>query len=128
MAKCPFCGAELNHLVVYESVCTTHVYKVDSDGHWEWQYDNKNDRICRVFCPECDEEIPLHDCFADVDDFLREKYIVLRSDDSEIRRKGNFVLFRGKVYKVEEETDDGMLYLTLVKDELITDILKAELE
>ena len=128
MPKCPFCGAELNHLDVHELVCTKHVYKVYPNGQWEWQHDVETDRIGTAFCPECDEEIPLHDGLSDIEDFLDEKYIILRSDDPEIKRKGDLALFRGKVYKVIDESDDGLLYLELVEDETVADIIGAGLE
>jgi len=75
-----------------------------------------------------------------VGDFLREKLVILRSDDPEIKRKGDFVLYRGKVYKItddykggvykftENEKELNLLHLTLVEDEVIADILGADLE
>jgi len=128
VVKCPFCGAELNHLVVYELVRTKHAYKVYLDGQWVWQYDNEEDRAHTAFCPECDEEIPLCDYIGGVEDFLDEEYVILRSDDPEIKRKEGFVLFRGKVYKVMEESDGGMLHLKLVKGEPVASIIGASLE
>ena len=128
MPKCPFCGAELNHLVVYELVRTKHTYKVHPNGQWEWQYDNEEGRAYTAFCPECDEEIPLCDYIGEVEDFLDEEYVILRSDDPEIKRKGDLALFKGKVYKVIEESDDGMLHLELVKDATVADIIGAGLE
>jgi len=128
MPKCPFCGAELNHLVVYESIYSTHVYKVSLDRGWEWEYDSKRDVEHTAFCPECDEEIPLCDYIGEVEDFLDEEYVILRSDDPEIKRKEGFALFRGKVYKVMEESDGGMLHLKLVKGEPVASIIGASLE
>jgi len=126
--KCPFCGAELNRLVVYELVCTKHAYKVHSNGQWEWQYDDEKGREYTVFCPECYEEIPIHNCIDEVEDFLDEKYIILRSDDPEIKRKGDLALFKGKVYKVVEESNNGLLYLELVEDKCVADIIGAGLD
>jgi len=126
--KCPFCGAELNHLVVYESIYSTHVYKVSMDRGWEWKYDSNRDVEHTAFCPECDKEIPFCNYIGGIEDFLAEKYIILRSDDPEIKRKGDLALFKGKVYKVIEESDDGMLHLELVKDETVADIIGAGLE
>ena len=128
MPKCPFCGAEIIYLVVHESSFATHVYKVYSDGRWEWQYDDEGSKVYTAYCPECDEQIPL---YGHIEDFLREKYVVLRSDDPEIKRKGNSVLFRGKVYKVEMESEGGalhLLHLKLVEDETLASIIKASLE
>ena len=126
MPKCPFCGVEISYLVVHESDITTHVYKVYLDGRWEWQYDRN--KVYTTYCPECKEQIPLH---GHIEDFLKEKYVVLRSDDPEIKRKGNSVLFRGKVYKVKIETESGslhLLHLKLVEDETLASIIRASLE
>ena len=60
-------------------------------------------------------------------DFLREKYIILRSDDPEIKRKRDYVLYRGRVYKIIEECK-SLLHLELVENELVADILKADIE
>ena len=78
-------------------------------------------------CPECERILPLFSW--KLEDFLKEKYVVLRPDDPEIKRKGDFALFRGKVYKIDEFYFlEPFLVLELVEDELVADILKAELE
>jgi len=104
------------------------VYKVSLDRGWGWEYDSNRDVEHTAFCPECDKEIPFCNYIGGIEDFLAEKYIILRSDDPEIKRKGDLALFKGKVYKVIEESDDGMLHLELVKDETVADIIGAGLE
>ncbi|RLE43764.1 hypothetical protein DRJ19_02130, partial [Candidatus Woesearchaeota archaeon] len=89
-------------------------------------------------CPECEEELPFS--LWRVGDFLRGKLIILRSDDPEIKRRGDFVLYRGRVYRItdeykgrvykftENERELNLLHLRLVEDELAADILKADIE
>lgn len=127
MPKCPICGEEVHHLLVSESVHSVHEYKVYPDGRWVWQHSKEGDKVYKAFCPECGEEIPLDEYFGDIEDFLEENYIILRSDDPEIKRKENFVLFRGKVYKVMDECS-ALLHLKLVEDETIASIIRANLE
>ena len=93
------------------------------DPHTGWEY---------YTCPKCGETLPLDDLF-EVKDFLEEKYVILRPDDPEIKRRGDFVLFRGKVYKIEMISPfltslSNLLALRLVEDELAADILKACIE
>ena len=78
-------------------------------------------------CPKCGEMLPISTW--KLDDFLKGKYVILRPDDPEIKRKGDFVLFRGEVYKIVKAYFlKPLLALELVEDELVADILKAELE
>ena len=132
MSKCPFCGKKIECLrIYYREVASYTVYLDRSEeildrtfaGYEEVKPDGY------PICPSCYEEIPIpiRD-ERDIVDFLKEKYIILRSDDPEIKRKGDLALFKGKVYKVIEESDDGMLHLELVKDETVADIIGADLE
>jgi len=105
MPKCPLCGKEIS--------------RVDERGvHLFGKY---------YTCPECERILPLFSW--KLEDFLKEKYVILRPDDPEIKRKGDFALFRGRVYKIDKFYFlEPFLVLELVEDELVADILKADLE
>jgi len=75
--KCPFCRKEINRVDI-------HV-----DPHTGWEY---------YTCSKCKETLPLDDLF-EVKDFLEERYVILHPDDPEIEQKGDFFLFRGKIYR-----------------------------
>jgi len=101
MPKCPSCGKEINS--VHRSVMEFHTYKLflDESGSLRSEPigEPEVDNLHPVYtCPECGDEIPLSSW--NVEDFLKEKYLILHSDDPEIKIKRDFVLFRGKVYKI----------------------------
>ena len=131
MPKCPFCGKEINTVHVYREETHKYEYFLDdkSSLHCDRLEAKQDDLHAICVCPKCEEELPLS--LWKVGDFLREKLIILRSDDPEIKRKGDFVLYRGKVYKIAYECKGGglnLLHLRLVEDELAADILKADIE
>ena len=130
MPKCPSCGKEINS--VHRSVMEFHTYKLSLDERGSLRSEPVGkpevDDLHPVYtCPECGDEIPLSSWR--VEDFLKERYIILRSDDPEIRRKKDLILFRGKIYKITmKEKATGLLHLKLVEEALTTDILKADIE
>jgi len=137
MPKCPFCGKEITHLYVcYREYVNYSVY-LNSLGDLEFshKYTESGELVGYPICPYCLGEIPIHnddDNTIDdtIRDFLKGKYIVLRSDDSEIKaQKDNFIIFEEKIYKiVERRPEQNLLILKLVEDEVVSDILKADLE
>jgi len=130
MPKCPFCGKEVKYLYAYYQELVRYRISLDKDGDLQWVEDGiegSGECVDTDVCPHCERRIPIYD---DTEEFLKEKYVVLRPDDPEIRaRKGNFVIFRGKVYKIDEgESEPNLLILRLVEDELVADILKIDAE
>jgi len=140
MPKCPFCGKEINTVHVYREEMHKYEYFLDEKNSLRYnRLEVEQDDLHAIcICPECEEELPFS--LWRVGDFLREKLVILRSDDPEIKRKGDFVLYRGKVYKITDDyngrvykfTENGrwlnLLHLILVEDEVIADILGADLE
>jgi len=129
MPKCPFCGKEINS--VHADIDEVHRYEFFLDGKKTLrrkQLEVEQDELHAIYlCPECGEELPFSSWR--VEDFLRKEYVVLSLDDPEIKRKGDYVLYRGKVYKIIREEDVAdLLHLKLVEDELAADILKANIE
>ena len=129
MPKCPFCGKEIEYLYSYYQEVVRYAISLDKDGDLQWEQDFISHSVALEtdICPHCNRSIPIYD---DTEEFLREKYVVLRPDDPEIEaRKGNIIIFRGRVYKIDEgESGPNLLILRLVEDELVTDILKTDVE
>jgi len=134
MSKCPFCGKKIECLrIYYREVASYTVYLDRSEeildrtfaGYEEVKPDGY------PICPSCYEEIPIpiRD-ERDIVDFLKEKYVILRSDDPEIKaQKDDLIIFREKVYKIiERKSKSNLLVLKLVEDEIAADILRADLE
>jgi len=129
MPKCPFCGKEINTVHVYREETHKYEYFLDEKNFLRYNHlkAERDDLHAICICPECGEELPFP--LWKVGDFLREKLVILRSDDPEIKRKGDYVLYKGKIYKIIREEDVAdLLHLKLVEDELAADILKADIE
>jgi len=129
MPKCPFCGKEIEYLYSWYQETSRYRVSLDENGDLQWEQDfiSDSEALETDVCPHCDQHIPMYD---DTEDFLKEKYVVLRPDDPEIEaRKGDIIIFRGKVYKIDEdESDQNLLILRLVEDEVLADILKTDAE
>ena len=129
MPKCPFCGKEIEYLHSWYQEVTRYRVSLDENGDLQWEQDfvSDSEALETDVCPHCERHIPIYD---DTEEFLKEKYVVLRPDDPEIEaRKDNFVIFRGKVYKIDDdESEPNLLILRLVEDELVADILKTDAE
>jgi len=128
MPKCPFCGKEIEYLHSWYQEVTRYRVSLDENGDLQWEQDfvSDSEALETGVCPHCERHIPIYD---DTEEFLKEKYVILRPDDPEIKRKGDFALFRGRVYKIDKFYFlEPFLVLELVEDELVADILKADLE
>jgi len=127
MPKCPFCKGEIDS--VYEIITEENSYKLSLDGKGELYSKLIGSDLEKVYtCPKCGKELIHLWNRMDVRDFLKEKVIFLYPDDSEVKRRGEYVLYKGKIYKIIEKKKSGLLHLRLVEDELIADILGADLE
>ena len=136
MPKCPFCGKEINSVRKLITEYHDYILSLDEKGHIHSEpVETLGNKDILYMCPECYDVLNfLHD-ERDVKDFLEERYIILRSDDPEIKRKGRYILYKGKIYKIleEKEIPGGefsllhLLYLELAEGELAADILKADL-
>ena len=129
MPKCPFCGKEIEYLYSWYQEVSRYIVSLDESGNIQWEQDfvSSSEPLDTELCPHCDQHIPMYD---DPEKFLKEEYVVLRPDDPEIEvRRGNFVIFRGKVYKIDEDVSNtDLLILRLVEDELVADIIKTSAE
>ena len=123
MPKCPFCGKEIN------SVCKLITEHLSLDVRSEPAKVVSDELDILYTCPECGGEFNFLLDEKDIRDFLEDRYIILHSDDPEIKRRGDYVLYKSKIYKIiGEEGATGLLHLELVEDELVVDILKADIE
>ena len=128
MPKCPFCRKEINSVHAY--IQELWRYELSLDKRKSLRYkrlgvEDQDEMHAICVCPECESELPFSSWM--VGDFLREKYIVLRTDDPEIKRKREYILYRNKVYKIIRE-GERLLHLRSVENELAADILKANIE
>ena len=128
MPKCPFCGKKISSMSAYIQGLRGWRYDLLLDKlHHKFlgEEEEQDERGAICICPECGRKFPFFSWR--MGDFLREKYIILRSDDPEIKRKRDYVLYRGRVYKIIEERK-SLLHLEFVENELVADILKTDLE
>ena len=58
MAKCPKCGAEIDHIVAYSLEENKQDISLDSDGELDWSASEPIDASCvqiEFECPECNQ-------------------------------------------------------------------------
>lgn len=137
MAFCPFCKQEINEVkAVYREVRQVEItakVRLDPNTH-NLSYNEEEVETLDVVdveeeeeysCPNCGETLPLSS--DELELFLEGKLALAKESDAKV--KGNFALFKGKVYKIIgpflPKTDDNLLLLEAVDDELAEAILSA---
>lgn len=133
MARCPFCGGEIDRLLYH---CRELVqYVLTSDGEL------KQRAVHDVYgqslrCPDCNEEITWD--YDSAMSFLEGKVILVRGDDYRIvgarpLRGGSYILCNGRIYKLVEDPlasfetrfFNAEKVYKLVDDEVIESIIAA---
>ena len=139
MAFCPFCKQEINEVkAVYREVRQVEItakVRLDPNTH-NLSYNEEEVETLDVvdmegeeeyFCPKCEETLPLSS--DELEQLLEGKLALAK--ESDVKVKGNFALFKGKIYKIVEsyrypsKTDDNLLLLEAIDDELAEAILSA---
>ena len=138
MAFCPFCKQEINEVkAVYREVRQVEItakVRLDPNTH-NLSYNEEEVETLDVVddveeeeeysCPNCGETLPLSS--DELELFLEGKLALAK--ESDVNVKGNFALFKGKVYKIIcpflPKTDDNLLLLEAIDDELAEAILSA---
>jgi len=91
MARCPYCGAEINELIVDICKCrgATYAFRLDDKGEVtreEIDCDEEPEVVdVQAYCPECDELLPFK--YEDeIEAFLRGDIVLVWKDDSALGR------------------------------------------
>jgi len=130
MARCPFCGEEIDEVYIYTIAVFAAKIKDNKLIPERTPLDTPEELAAQtkfVMCPECTSALPLD--FYEAEAFLKGELVLALPD--ECTRKGDFVAYRDEVYRVigEEENVSGETVLLLKKlsDETIAAIVKASL-
>jgi len=91
MARCPYCDAEINELIVDMCKCRgiTYAFRLDDKGEVTQEEIDRDEEPevvdVKAYCPECDELLPFK-CEDEIEAFLRGEIVLIWRDDPAIGR------------------------------------------
>lgn len=127
MPRCPYCKEDINSVIEMAREYKTYTVSLSRRSadflEWEEVADVDHSEVLGYQCPQCHEELPLHDA-DDVHSFLKGELVLAM--DGDIVRKGDYALYEGNIYRVENPSFKLITRrLRIVKDEFLESILKV---